>query len=491
MIKFNKTKKNIILLIILIISIIVLTVSFAYLAIEFDSSVENVIDSDVENIERIDFVSEKDSSLYINTNFDQDANSEMAETISSAILYAGANSGEATTTYNVYYEVSQNDFIYSYNKNTPEIILTVFDPNGTEITTLSSLEYVDITDAKGVEYSGFDITSFEGFITIAENYAIASNDVNGVKQEWTLVAHFINLESDQYLNNGKVLESKLLLQTEKKLFKDALVDMDDESDGLYYHSTSLDNSTESNDYRYSGGNDLVHNYVCFDSNEEICPSANLYRVIGIIDDKIKLVKQYYHQNPLIYDANNENSWEGADVNDPSDDSDANIYLNNTYYNSLSTEYKSMIEPVLWYQGGFEFLHTGAKSWYDVEQINPTVNEYNIGLIYPSDYFYAASPENWALDNMDGNPPHDDSYYLNPMRYDENWLFMVINTVLNETTFSRYQNERSIYMINHNGNVGAVFSDSNITTYRPVFYLKDNIYIDYGEGTEDNPFRISM
>ena len=47
--------------------------------------------------------------------------------------------------------------------------------------------------------------------------------------------------------------------------------------GMYYHDSSLANSAEDNSYRYAGAN--PNNYVCFGSDEEVCSSDNLYRII--------------------------------------------------------------------------------------------------------------------------------------------------------------------------------------------------------------------
>ena len=60
------------------------------------------------------------------------------------------------------------------------------------------------------------------------------------------------------------------------------------SNGLYYHTSSLANSAGDNSYRYSGAN--PNNYVCFGSDASTCPSANLYRIIGVFGSEVKLIK---------------------------------------------------------------------------------------------------------------------------------------------------------------------------------------------------------
>ena len=43
----------------------------------------------------------------------------------------------------------------------------------------------------------------------------------------------------------------------------------------------------------------VKNYVCFGSNESPCPTDNLYRIIGVIDGKVKLIKYDYATSDLL------------------------------------------------------------------------------------------------------------------------------------------------------------------------------------------------
>ena len=60
------------------------------------------------------------------------------------------------------------------------------------------------------------------------------------------------------------------------------------SNGIYYHTSSLANSAEDNIYRYAGAN--PNNYVCFGSDAATCPSDNLYRIIGVFRNEVKLIK---------------------------------------------------------------------------------------------------------------------------------------------------------------------------------------------------------
>ena len=60
---------------------------------------------------------------------------------------------------------------------------------------------------------------------------------------------------------------------------------------IYHHDSSLANGARDNSYRYAGAN--PNNFVCFCTTESPCPTDNLYRIIGVINDKVKLIKYDY------------------------------------------------------------------------------------------------------------------------------------------------------------------------------------------------------
>ncbi|CDF20063.1 unknown [Clostridium sp. CAG:609] len=71
------------------------------------------------------------------------------------------------------------------------------------------------------------------------------------------------------------------------------------SNGLYYHDSSLTNGAGDNSYRYAGASDAVNNYVCFGSTQSPCPADNLYRIIGVFGDRVKLIKSDYATSTLL------------------------------------------------------------------------------------------------------------------------------------------------------------------------------------------------
>ncbi len=144
------------------------------------------------------------------SNFGQGAGNRSGNTTATATLLANNDTNSATQTYNVYLYIQSNDFIYTTypTANTPELMLTITNPNNQAVTSLTDLTY---TTSGGV--SGFDITAKSGLIQIASNYTITST---GTKTDtWNVTVTLINLNSDQQLNTGKTFSARVIIQKEE------------------------------------------------------------------------------------------------------------------------------------------------------------------------------------------------------------------------------------------------------------------------------------
>ena len=114
-----------------------------------------------------------------------------------------------TTDYYLYFNINNNDFIYTTDVNTPEIILNITGING-EVTEVEGLNYVTYD---GV--SGFDITTKRGEFAIAENFPISVEGDSVTTQDWTFTLTLINLDSNQNENGNKSFISEVVLQKKK------------------------------------------------------------------------------------------------------------------------------------------------------------------------------------------------------------------------------------------------------------------------------------
>ena len=300
--------------------------------------------------------------------------------------------------------------------------------------------------------------------------------------------------------------------------------------GLYYHDgvgtyTNANQEAGDNSYRYSGAN--PNNYVCFGSDATACPDEYLYRIIGVFDEdsdgeyNVKLIKADYTTSNMLgtdgrdyygnynnvtsnykgnmntstiaayrwnYDTSvssyGSNNWTTSELN--------KINLNINYITYLSNLWSDMIEDTIWYLGGLTSNGNIAKSFYTGERnnagygSNPTTygpenangSSTKIGLMYVSDYGYAAYPDAWVT-NLG-------SYSSSTIKQN-NWLYMG----LYEWTMTPYSsNSYLVFGLYSSGNFGSNSANYGYSV-RPVFYLKSSILYASGDGTKDSPFRVGV
>ena len=249
-------------------------------------------------------VSKENISLNVNQfNFASGSGNITDTVTATASLKANSTKNTATYNYYVYFQIESNNYMYTTADKKPEIVLSITGPNG-EITSVDGLKYVSATNADGTIVKGFDITEqSSSVIKIADSFEISStSSTNYTNQDWVFKVSFINLDTNQADNEGKKLTGKALIQKEE--MKPTLADFCSNGDNLgncivnyynglntasniYYHDANLTNGAGDNSYRFAGAN--PNNYVCFGSDDAICPTENLYRIIGVFGDKVKLI----------------------------------------------------------------------------------------------------------------------------------------------------------------------------------------------------------
>ena len=245
--------------------------------------------------------------------------------------------------------------------------------------------------------------------------------------------------------------------------------------GIYYHTSSLANSAADNSYRYAGASANVNNYICFGSDASTCPSDNLYRIIGVFGNQVKLIK-----NTSLGDyrwsgssSNQSNTWSSSRLNTGT--------LNGTYLNGLSSTWQNKIATTNWKVGGMSQNSSAtAKQYYDTEigsSSSSTTYSAKIGLMYVSDYGFAASPDYWTTELFNYEPSKS-----------SNWM----NINLNEWTISRRSdNTLDAFYVTSTGSVtGRSVAHFISIDVRPSFYLiSSTIYVS-GSGTSSDPIRIN-
>lgn len=191
--KNKKEIKYTILVIIIILIASLITLSFAYLAGEFLIEVNN--DIKVELGEQAEIVFTKGDDLSISANaYNMQENGEhlSSDTTASVTLTAYGN---YTANYYVYFDILSNDFEYTTEEETPELILQVYK-NGKEVEVIDGLLH---TESMGV--SGFDVTITKGVLEIGVPEVISLTDnekkKSSITDEWEFVIYFINFVTNQ------------------------------------------------------------------------------------------------------------------------------------------------------------------------------------------------------------------------------------------------------------------------------------------------------
>ena len=96
-----------------------------------------------------------------------------SSTFARATLQANNKTNTATANYYVYLNISGNDFEYSKDSSSPELLLSITDNSGNQVTKLTGLNYITVTDGSNKSISGFDITKSSDLLTLVDNKEIS------------------------------------------------------------------------------------------------------------------------------------------------------------------------------------------------------------------------------------------------------------------------------------------------------------------------------
>ena len=259
--------------------------------------------------------------------------------------------------------------------------------------------------------------------------------------------------------------------------------------------------TYGEEYRYYGAS--PNNYVDF--NGELWRIISVSKVFSSEEDttgetRVRIIKDTpignYAWDDYSEDANGNwsNNWADATLM---------CQLNTMYYNdtvpactgksltslttSLNAEARNLIDNALWYLGGGNNLDLYADDYYTMERnnsgygSNPTRWTGKLGLMYPSDYAYAAD---LSLCTKTG-------YYYNSNTTNctgTDWLFNSENQWLMSPnsggSFGAWGVGGAGYVLGY----GGVVNGSGV---RPLAVLKSDVVITGGQGTSDNPYKLEL
>ena len=469
-----QNKKQIILSIIAIVTLAILVIgaSFAYFAAQGNTSAQTSATVKTYTVDVFSFETGDPISFSLNQeNFASGKGNQTGSTFAKAILTANNKTNTATEHYNMYLNISENTFDYSIDENTPEILLTITD--GTNpVTNITSLTYKTVTDGKGNSISGYDITNKTGLIELFSNREITTTSTK--TENWNISVTFINYNADQSKNAGNTFSGKVLIQKEKiTLLADYVISQytgTQGDNGIYYHESSLANGAGDNSYRYAGASDSVNNYICLGSDVATCPDANLFRIIGVFGDKTKVIRAKSVGDQR-WQISKDNTWSSSSLN---------TYLNGTYLTSLGT-LADKIATTTWKVGGGKTANINGvvpKTAYQYEvgsSASTTTYDAKIGLMYVSDYGFAADQSGWTTKL--------NSYNSNTSK---NWLYLGHD----EYTISRDSDTTGSAFIVNSGYVLSYLVNNATNGVRPTFNLNSSVTYVSGDGTLSNPIRIN-
>ena len=509
-------KQAIILSVVAIVALLslILGATYAYFQASDNSGSSTNVNVTTYTSDLLTFEIGNDIAVYADqTSFASGKGNATGSTFAKAILTANNKTNTATKNYYVYLNISENTFTYTQNESTPELLLTIKDTSGNEITSITSLTHKTVTDGKGASISGFDITTKSGVITLFDNREITANPTK--TEEWNITVTFVNYNANQTGNAGKSFNAKLMIQQESQsnqtLLADYVISQYTGTQGensLYYHNSSLTNGAGDNSYRYAGASESVNNFVCFGSTTNPCPTDNLYRIIGVFEDKVKLIKYDYATSALLgtngdyygtstpstsyykgsltsidqyywNNATKKNTWSESNLN--------KINLNKNFINNIGSTWANKIATTTWKVGG-NTSNNIAKSIpsvaYQNEIVAPVENityDAKIGLMYVSDYGFAASPSAWTktLHSYIGNDANGTSIKT------INWMYM---GVLDWTISLNSDDLYNAFDVLSGGYVDADFVSGN-SGVRPSFNLLSSVKYVSGSGSMSDPVRV--
>ena len=255
-----------------------------------------------------------------------------------------------------------------------------------------------------------------------------------------------------------------LLNTLKKSIKEDISDTNF-TRYLINHSDdekiNLAKVTKDNSYRFTGAN--PNNYIKFSESDKT------YRMIGIIDGKIKVIDTSYKE--MEYNDTLNNSYENTTIKES---------LNNEYLITLNENIRNLLDESNWYINSIVRNYSNVDELTDEEIGDKKNGKYvtdKIGLPYISDYIY-------AYDSTDSEYGKKISKTNNWFFQDNIWFITRVN-YNNKMDMEYYE---YVFYLKNDGliDVSLVTEAKNVT---PCFYLKSNIKYISGTGSLVDPYII--
>lgn len=241
-------------------------------------------------------------------------------------------------------------------------------------------------------------------------------------------------------------------------------------------------SSELTDYRYIGNDS--NNYVYFNCTDESkLDTCELWRIIGVFRVEDEFGNLEYRLKIMRNESIGKYAWNVNYTNDWNNSSLVSILNEGNFWNSLTSKAQDMVDLTKFYIGGEANLNLSGDKYYQAERGVKSYNDYpvdyigNVGLILPSDYSYsyALGVDDTCFNNIYACNNQDRSWLG-----DKDTLWTMMPT----------SNSNNAYIIGNELSQSSSQVTSSYDVY-PTFYLKYNIVIESGNGSEGDAYILRL
>jgi len=223
----------------------------------------------------------------------------------------------------------------------------------------------------------------------------------------------------------------------------------------------------------------VNNYIYFNCNNYSNPSSStceIWRIIGVFDGKLKIIRNSTI-GELAWDSNGIAAWSTSTLQK---------ILNENYYNGNELNFKiknettrNMITSVKWNIGTYSSSRNIFSNAAYSSEITKTWSG-KIALPTVSDYLY-------SNDFLSSAP--EDIYIDMSCQRNNNWLSQKVDNFwfLNIGSYS----DSETYPWNLSGYIYYANNANNTFGILPTLYLKPELKINSGDGSESNPYTLKV
>ncbi len=348
-------------------------------------------------------------------------------------------------------------------------------------------------------------------VKLIRNEEIDASNV-GAKVYYYIVLEYPNKEDSQNIDMNGSFTGNInveLLEEKEYCTNDTCKYLIAKNEMVHETFTKEDGTVVDTGYRYEGAN--PNNYVRF-NNE-------LWRIIGVFEtvnadtneteSLVKLIRNESIGNIRwdTYGYYGSNDWTESDIK---------TILNGQYLNGEDINYnyrnpnhgdgninptvsiagvsikdtaREMIENAKWNIGGASSSSSIVSAFYIEERgttgakSNPTIATWNgyIGLMYPSDYGYAVDSTSCPRTASLWKYSYTGSCKTN------NWL---LNNNNQWMLTPSADGESSQYYVSYDYNINSLYPGLE-NSIRPTIYLKSNVQIVDGDGSQEHPYELTI